>query len=214
MRESLVGAYLRSAFAMVFPSFASWERSKQPGVSLRGSGEIVYGRRTYWTASARFIAYGGADRIEIGNYCSVASGVRILSGGDHDLNNITTYPLEILGAQGGPEKGASSPGLVRVGNDVWIGTNALVLGGTVIGDGAVIGAGSVVTRDVPAYAVAVGAPAQVVRYRFPPVEREMLMRLRWWDWPEAAVLECADLLQSGDTAALRERALRLGLSDA
>ena len=148
--------------------------------------------------------------IEIGDYCSIAPGVRILAGGDHELSSITTYPLCILG----PVELGKTPLLpesVRVGSDVWIGTNALILGGTVIGDGAIVGAGSVVTRDVPAYAVAVGAPAKVVRYRFPEEERELLLDLRWWDWPVADVRQCAALLQSRDTAGLSDYAANRGL---
>ena len=207
-RRSLAERYLRSTWAVVLPRLASWEDRWQPSVSLRGSGRVAYGLRTYWSPSARFIAYGEADRIEIGNYCSIGPGVHVLAGGNHDLDKITTYPLQIVGS--GCAR-ATPPVRTCIGNDVWIGTNAILVGNVVIGHGSVIGAGSVVTADIPAYAVAVGSPARVVRYRLSSDVRQLLLDIRWWDWPEDVVLECAELLQSPDPAQLVAYAVRHGL---
>lgn len=86
-----------------------------------------------------------------------------------------------------------------VGNDVWIGVNVIVKGGMTIGDGAIVGAGAVVTDDIPAYAVAVGVPARVIRYRFEPHEISWLLETRWWDWDERTLRQHSRDFQDLDT---------------
>ena len=73
---------------------------------------------------------------------------------------------------------------INIGNDVWIGTNAIVMDGVKINDGAIIGAGAIVTKEIPPYAIAVGVPAKVIKYRFSQEIIDKLMELRWWDYPE------------------------------
>jgi len=85
-----------------------------------------------------------------------------------------------------------------IGNDVWLGRNSLVLSGVTIGDGAVVAAGAVVTSDIPAYAIAGGVPAKVIRYRFTPEQIAALLRIRWWDWPDEAIVAEVDLLCGGN----------------
>ena len=103
--------------------------------------------------------------MEIGNYVSIASGVTFLLGGNHYTNTITTYPFKVMYFnETTPE--ALSKGKIIVEDDVWIGMNAMILSGVKIGKGAVIGAGSVVSKDIPPYAIAVGNPCKVVKYRF------------------------------------------------
>jgi virginiamycin A acetyltransferase len=91
-----------------------------------------------------------------------------------------------------------------VGHDVWIGMEALVMPGVRIGHGAVIGAGSVVTRDVPDYAVVAGNPARVVRRRYAEDEAARLVALAWWDWPVARIAQAVPLLVKGSVAALED----------
>lgn len=79
--------------------------------------------------------------------------------------------------------------LVTIGNDVWIGTRVIIMGGVKIGNGAVIGAGAIVTKDVPDYAIAVGVPAKVVKYRFSPDIIEKLLELQWWNLSEEELKE-------------------------
>ena len=76
-----------------------------------------------------------------------------------------------------------NPKKTHIGNDVWIGRNVIITNGASIGNGAIIGAGSVVTKDIPDYAIAVGNPARVIRYRFTPEQIEQLNKIKWWDWP-------------------------------
>jgi acetyltransferase-like isoleucine patch superfamily enzyme len=148
-------------------------------------------------------------QLAIGAYCSFAQGVRILLGGEHRIDWVTTYPFNVFHAasrhiQGHPH----TKGFVTIGNDVWCGTDALILSGVTIGDGAVIGARTVVTRDVPPYAVVCGSPARVVKYRFSPEVIDRLLQVRWWNWDEAAIERAIPDLLQPDIAVFLERAER------
>jgi len=81
-----------------------------------------------------------------------------------------------------------------LGNDVWIGANTLIMGGIKVGDGAIIGAGAVVTKDIPAYAIAVGCPAKVIRYRFDEPTIGRLLALQWWNKPDQEIRNLARLI--------------------
>lgn len=125
----------------------------------------------------------------IGKFCSI--GPNFCCGlGIHPTNGISTAPMFYSTAkQNGmtlchEEKAAESKQTV-IGNDVFVGTNVTVLDGVKISDGAVIGAGAVVVNDIPPYAVAVGVPAKVVKYRFDEKTIELLLKKQWWNWTEA-----------------------------
>lgn len=121
-------------------------------------GKYTYGRLEVHT-------YGNKnERLKIGNYVSIASGVKFLLGGNHYYNTISTYPFKvrILG-----EKTESyTNGPIVVEDDAWIGTDTIILSGVKIGKGAVIAAGSVITKDVPPYSIVGGNPSKVIKYRF------------------------------------------------
>ena len=89
-----------------------------------------------------------------------------------------------------------------VGNDVWIGYEAVILSGVTIGDGAVIGTRAVVTKDVPPYTIVGGIPAKPIRKRFDDAVIERLEALRWWDWEEEKIRRAIPAIRSGDLAAL------------
>ncbi len=119
--------------------------------------------------------------VYIGKYCAIGHNLRIRTR-NHNMNyaNIQDiFQLKITGFALGSFKGP-----IIIGNNVWIGDNVIILSGVKIGDGAVIGAGAVVTKDIPPYAVAVGVPAKVIKYRFSPNIIEQLLEIKWWDWPE------------------------------
>jgi acetyltransferase-like isoleucine patch superfamily enzyme len=124
--------------------------------------------------------------LKVGKFCSFAAGVKILLSAEHQIYSITSYPLDVFW---GGLKGYPSKGDVVIGNDVWVGCGVTILSGITIGDGAVVGAGAVVTHDVPPYAVAVGNPAKIIKYRFDPSSIEYLLKLRWWDWSMNKILE-------------------------
>ena len=145
------------------------------------------------------------DRLVIGRYCSIAAEVRfIMNGGNHPTTWLTTYPFPIFG--GGWESAMPSVWPARgdtvVGNDVWIGYGAIVMPGVRIGDGAIIATASVVTKDVPPYAIVGGNPASLLRYRFEERIIARLLAVRWWEWDAATVAKNVRALCSGDLDAL------------
>ena len=148
------------------------------------------------------------DRLVIGRYCAIATGVRFLmNGATHAMAGLSTYPFEIFGTAWGdpatlPPVHYPPPRGTVVGNDVWIGTRATILPGVTVGDGAIVGAEAVVASDVPPYAVAVGNPARTVRLRFPPDVVDRLLAVAWWNWPPERVARAIPALRTGDVEAL------------
>lgn len=128
------------------------------------------------------------DRLIIGKFCAIAQGVRfIMNGANHPMAGFSTYPFHIFGgswihahAEG---EGQTNRGDTIVGNDVWIGYDAVIMPGVRIGDGAIIGSCAVVTKDVPPYAIVGGNPARVIRQRFSDEVVAHLLRIQWWHWP-------------------------------
>jgi phosphonate metabolism protein (transferase hexapeptide repeat family) len=124
----------------------------------------------------------------IGKFCSIASHTRV-NPGNHPLERVAlnhfTYRASAYGL--GPDEAGffdwRRRHRVTLGHDVWLGHGVIVLPGVSIGTGAAIGAGAVVTKDIPPFAVAVGNPARVIRFRFPADIRAALMEIAWWDWP-------------------------------
>lgn len=124
----------------------------------------------------------------IGSFCSIASYCAI-GGGEHGIVGVSTSPMfepgrNIFGKTFVEEGMQCLPRAVQIGNDVWIGEKTFIKAGTSIGDGAIIGAHSVITHDVPAYAIVAGAPAKLIRYRFNEEDRRTLLESRWWNWSE------------------------------
>uniref|UniRef100_A0A6M3KTD4 Putative hexapeptide repeat-containing transferase n=1 Tax=viral metagenome TaxID=1070528 RepID=A0A6M3KTD4_9ZZZZ len=154
------------------------------------------GRYTYGSPKV----HGYRNTLEIGHFCSIAEGVEIFLDGQHRTKWITTSPLYHLliskRVYGKPKYGVSSKGPVVIGSDVWIGYKALILSGVTIGDGAVIGAKSVVSKDIPPYAIAVGSPIVVKKYRFTEEQITELLKIQWWNWPEEKIKQNIKLLLS------------------
>lgn len=133
------------------------------------------------------IATTGSDisaQVTIGNYTSIGPYVQMHTLHQHSCiqnrNLVSTYQLDGYSHPYGEEK-------ITIGNDVWIGRNAVIFGGVTIGDGAIIGAFSVVAKDVPPYAVVVGNPAIIKRYRFTEEQIEKLLNIKWWNWPDDVI---------------------------
>lgn len=147
------------------------------------------------------------DRLHIGDYVQIAAGVKIIMGGNHTHNTafISTYPFTELAAL---QRSYRPAGDTRIGNDVWIGMEAMIMPGVTIGDGAIIAARSLVNQNVPPYAMVAGPPARVVRMRFGEEEIARLQALDWWDWPDQQVNDLLPLIQQGDVALLEQAAAR------
>lgn len=155
-------------------------------------GDYTYG-------DPQVFQWGEGATLTIGRFCSISSGVKILLGGNHRLDWPTTYPFpEFFVEHAGISECASSKGNVNIGNDVWIGMDAMVLSGIVVGDGAVIAARAVCTKDVPPYAIVAGNPARIIRYRFEEDVVAALLKIRWWDWPIQNVRGAIPLLLQTD----------------
>lgn len=143
--------------------------------------------------------WGEGSVLKIGNYVSIADGVKVFLGGEHRMDWVTTFPFNVLWDAGKMIKGhPKSKGDVVIGSDVWLGTEAMVMSGVSIGCGAVVGARSLVTKDVPPYAVVAGNPAQVVKYRFDQGTIDELMEIQWWNWDEQRIAKAIPALQNNN----------------
>lgn len=152
------------------------------------------------------------DRLVIGRFCALAEGVRfVMNGANHAMSGFSTFPFNIFGH--GWEAGfdprtwsAENRGDTVVGNDVWIGMEAVVMPGVSIGDGAIVAARSVVTRDVPPYAIVAGNPAAVVKKRFPDETIGRLLAIGWWHWPVERITRNLDAIRGADIERLEAAA--------
>ncbi len=166
-----------------------------------GFGAFTVGDKSYGNPTVLFSNSGA--RLKIGQYVSIAENATIMLGGNHRVDWMTTYPLSKYYPEWNALTGhPSTKGDVIIGNDVWIGREALILSGVTIGDGAVVGARAVVAKDVAPYSIVCGNPARHVRYRFGEDVIALLQQLAWWDWPESQICEAAPLLMSNDVTAL------------
>ena len=133
------------------------------------------------------------DRLVIGKFCSIACGAKFLfTSANHAQTSLSTYPFPIFFEEWGLDvqnitTAWDNKGDIIIGNDVWIGYEAVILSGVTIGDGAIIGARAVVTKDVPPYTIAGGVPAKAIRKRFAEDTTSALLKIRWWDWPEERI---------------------------
>jgi virginiamycin A acetyltransferase len=155
----------------------------------------------------------GPERLVIGKYCALAAGVRFIMGAaNHRLPAISTYPFPLFGGAwtAASDLFADRPrrGDTVVGNDVWIGYQALIMPGVRIGDGAIVGAASVVANDVPPYGVVSGNPAELVRIRYPDRDVARLLRIAWWDWPVEEVTRHLRTIMGADVDALEAIAVQ------
>ena len=143
-------------------------------------GDVHIGKYSYISSFADIRGIGSTTRI--GNYCSVARGVKIMSSGQvHSVNAISTFPFYLIDHSLKRADFMAHKSDVEIGNDVWIGADAIILPGVRIGDGAVIGAGAVVTKDVAAFQIVAGVPAKPIRMRFSAPVCAAIAASRWWE---------------------------------
>ena len=143
------------------------------------------------------------DKLMIGKFCSIACGAKFLfNSANHTMNSLSTYPFPLFFEEWGLDRKdvASSwdhKGDIVIGNDVWIGYEAVVMAGVTIGDGAIIGTRAVVTKDVPPYMIVGGIPARPIKKRFSEETIEKLLDLQWWDWPREKLAENIEAIKNG-----------------
>jgi len=144
------------------------------------------------------------DHLVIGKFCSIACNTRFLfASANHTMYSLSTYTFPIFFEEWGLDMrnitdAWDNKGDIVVGNDVWIGYEAVILSGVTIGDGAIIGARAVVTKDVPPYTIVGGVPAKPIRRRFDDETIGRLLALHWWDWDKDAIARNLPAIQAGD----------------
>lgn len=149
------------------------------------------------------------DKLIIGKFCSIACGARfIFNCANHTLNSLSTYTFPLFFEEWDLNvKDISSAwdnkGDITIGNDVWIGYEAVIMSGVTIGDGAIIGTRALVTKDVPSYTIVGGVPAKPIRKRFDDKTIEKLLQIKWWGWPKEKIEKNIKAIQSGYIEELR-----------
>lgn len=144
------------------------------------------------------------DRLTIGKFCSIACGVKFLfNSSNHTMRSLSTYPFPLFFEEWDLDKknvadSWDNKGDIVIGNDVWIGYEAVILAGVTIGDGAIIGTRAVVTKNVPPYTIVGGIPAKPIRRRFSEDVIARLLELKWWDWTKERIVQNIEAIQLGN----------------
>ena len=164
---------------------------------LKYNGKYEFGFASYGLPEVHDWHEGSV--LKIGSFCSIAQDVRILLGGNHRSDWVTTYPFPVMFHDLKHVKNYSvTRGDVIIGSDVWICTGVIILSGVTIGHGAIIAAGCVVSRNIMPYGIYAGNPAKLVRFRYTPEIINSLLLSEWWDWSREELLDCAHFLSGSD----------------
>ncbi|MGD9125388.1 MAG: CatB-related O-acetyltransferase, partial [Desulfarculaceae bacterium] len=166
---------------------------------IMGTGSYSYANKINLVGARQ-----GINKVIIGKYCSIGPDVWAVMD-NHHVEWVTTFPFWSF-----PEKCPDAPchitwkGDIVIGNDVWVGFRSILINGVNIGHGAVVAAGSVVTQDVPPYAIVGGNPAKLIKMRHKPKVIKKLLQIKWWDWPDEKVAKYAKVLCSNPEHILDE----------
>ncbi|USH05690.1 type B chloramphenicol O-acetyltransferase [Grimontia kaedaensis] len=178
---------------------------------------IIVGRHSYYSGyyhghnfddCARYLIHNrdDVDKLIIGNFCSVGSGAVFMMAGNqgHRSDWVSTFPFFYQDNENfaGAEDGFSRAGDTVIGNDVWIGSEAMIMAGVNIGDGAIIASRALVTKDVAPYEVVGSNPAKHIKFRFGEAEIQMLLEMQWWNWSDEQLKGCMDLICSSEIEGL------------
>ena len=146
---------------------------------------------------------------KIGKFCQIAAGVEfVMNGANHQMNAVSTFPFYIFegwNQTAPPLSEMPLKGDIVIGNDVWIGQNSVILPGVHIGDGAIIGLNSVVGSDIPAYHIAAGNPAKMIRKRFDDELINLMLKWQWWNYNIEEIDQFIPILSAGDLDWVKER---------
>lgn len=144
------------------------------------------------------------DKLVIGKFCSIACGAKfIFNSANHTLSSLSTYPFPIFFEEWELDvknitNAWDNKGDIVIGNDVWIGYEAVIMAGVTIGDGAIIGTGAVVTKDIPPYTIVGGIPAKPIRKRFKQETIDILLKIKWWNWSDEKIYKHILDIQNGN----------------
>ena len=150
------------------------------------------------------------DKLQIGKFCSIACGAKFLfNSANHTLSSLSTYPFPLFFEEWGLEKkdvtnAWDNKGDIVIGNDVWIGYEAVVLAGVTIGDGAIIGTRAVVTKNVLPYTIVGGVPAKPIKKRFSEETISALLEIQWWNWSKERIARNIGAIQCGNIEQLKQ----------
>jgi virginiamycin A acetyltransferase len=184
--------------------------------SIIKNPQIVVGDYSYYDDSrgpehfeARCVRYlfdFVGDRLVIGKFVAIAQGTQfIMNGANHPMSGFSTFPFSsFVGWQDDAPVEWGNRGDTVIGNDVWIGRDAVIMPGVTVGDGAIIGAHAVVAKDVPPYAVVVGNPGRVTKKRFDDATIAKLLDIAWWHWEPATIAKHVRTIAGGDLSALEQ----------
>lgn len=188
--KTLIRNYRRKKIWEKYKNETRYHFLENPNISI---GEFTYGIPQ--------LKFYNSIKLSIGKYCSIADNVTVMGGGIHHLKTFSTYPFHFAH----PEIFTIKPTLpdpelkeTIIGNDVWIGHGATIQSGVKIGDGAVIGTNAVVSKDIPPYAIAIGCPIKILRYRFDEKTVDKLLELKWWDLNPKAINKLLPYLDNID----------------
>ncbi|WP_261817060.1 type B chloramphenicol O-acetyltransferase [Vibrio gallicus] len=180
---------------------------------------IIVGRHSYYSGyyhqhsfddCARYLSpeRKDVDKLIIGNFCSIGSGAVFMMAGNqgHRSDWASTFPFFYLDNPNfsAADDGFQKAGDTIIGNDVWIGSEAMIMAGVKVGDGAIIASRAVVTKDVQPYEIVGSNPATHIRYRFEPATIEKLLQMQWWNWPDNKLKQAIPLITSQDIDGLFE----------
>ena len=197
----------KNPFESPFEGYEIRQHLTNPNISAgKHSYYSGYYHGCHFEENVRYLAPDrtDVDTLRIGKFCSIGSGAVFMMAGNqgHRHDWASTYPFHYMPDFSSAEDGFRRKGDTVLGNDVWIGTEAMIMPGINIGHGAVIAARAVVVRDVPPYAIVGGNPAKIIRSRFDDEDVERLLELAWWDWPDDKIRRNVDRITSGDVARL------------
>ncbi len=171
-------------------SVRNWQINDRSSIVTLGEGSYIVGAK---------LAFDDADKthILIGRYSSIAHDITFNIGINHDYHCVSSYPfdnIDIWHGCGAPKRGNCNHNQIIIGHDVWIGAGVTIMSGVRIGNGAVVGSSATVAKDIPPYAIAVGNPARVIKYRFAEDVVAKLQSIKWWDWPMERIKEALPLM--------------------